>query len=69
MYRIFIAVVCLLFVSGCGIQQATEDTKNLVKDSNVIQKDILAGIGSTLVATKEMKDPVHLQIMTLALRI
>ncbi len=66
-----LSVTCVLtttLVGGCGIQTATEDTRDLVRNSNVTQTAILDGINKTLDATNQMRGSVHLQILTLALQ-
>ncbi len=61
-------VTLVLFVAGCGVQKAAEDTRDLVSASNEVQRKILDGINQTNKSTAEMKASVHLQILTLALQ-
>lgn len=63
MKTILFGLVSLALLGGCGIQTATEDTRDLVKASNSIQEDILRGIEHTLEATNELKSLTALQNM------
>lgn len=64
MKTILFGLVSLAFLGGCGIQTATEDTRDLVKTSNGVQENILAGIERTLESTHELKSLTALQNMT-----
>jgi hypothetical protein len=57
----------IALLTGCGIQKATEDTRDLVATSNTTQTGILQNIEKTLRETTKVKDATHLFAMSVAL--
>jgi hypothetical protein len=64
--------VCLILAAmvaaGCGIQKATEDTRDLVGVSNQKQQGILDAIQAMLQKTGQLVSAAHLQILDTAMK-